>query len=199
MSLSRMLISNQCMFIFSTQGNGKISVRKDSIDFNLDFSSNFFWKNRIFYPNFDLCEYSVSFQNKDISLSSSGLDLFNTQLHDYSVTFLENEKKALRQNVAYLQLFRNERMSTSERQSFEVMEYFLTITLRRDLSEEFSYHNYLVNQMMGAQSEIISFITKFHRILNLQDAEAYLLRVRSIKEYRIRLRECVGTTNIQSI
>ena len=196
-----MPISNQCMFIFSTQGNEKISlsVQKDPIDFYSDFSSNFFWKNRMFYPNFDLCKCSVSFQNKDIFLSSSGLDVFNTQLHDYSVTFHENEKKALGQNVAYLQSFRNERMSTSERQSYEVMEYFLTNNLRRDLSEEFSYHNYLVNQMMGAQSEIISFITKFHRILNLQDAEAYLLRVRSIGEYGIRLRWCVGTTNIQSI
>ena len=32
--------------------------------------------------------------------------------------------------------------------------------------------------MMGAQSEIIAFITKFHRILNIKDAEAYLIRVK---------------------
>ena len=108
------------------------------------------------------------------------MDLFNTQLRDYSLAFFEYEKKALRENLAHLQSFPTERMSVSERQSYDVMAYFLNINFRRDLSEEFSFHNYLINQMMGAQSEIISFITKFHRILNLQDAEAYLLRVGSI-------------------
>lgn len=122
----------------------------------------------------------IYLRNKNIYLTCSGLDLFNTQLRDYSITFFENEKKVLRENVAYLQSFANQPMSINERESFQVMEYFLNNNLRRDLSQEFSYHNYLVNQMMGAQSEIISFITKFHRILNRQDAEAYLLRVRSI-------------------
>jgi uncharacterized protein (DUF885 family) len=68
-------------------------------------------------------------------------------------------------------------MSSNQKQSFDVMEYFLNSNLQRDLSNEFSYHNYLVNQMLGAQSEIIAFITKYHRILNVKDAEAYLIRV----------------------
>jgi uncharacterized protein (DUF885 family) len=57
------------------------------------------------------------------------------------------------------------------------MEYFMKINIQRELSNEFSYHHYLINQMNGAQSEIVSFITKFHRILNVKDAEAYLIRV----------------------
>jgi uncharacterized protein (DUF885 family) len=68
-------------------------------------------------------------------------------------------------------------MSSNEKQSYDVMKYFVNINLQRDFSEEFCYHNYLINQMFGAQSEIISFITKYHRILNFKDAEAYLIRV----------------------
>jgi uncharacterized protein (DUF885 family) len=106
------------------------------------------------------------------------LDLFNTQLRDYSISFHEFEKTKYKKDLLYLQSFKNQKMSSHQRQSYDVMEYFMNIYLRRDLSDEFNYHHYLINQMFGAQSEIISFIIKFHRILNLKDAEAYLLRVR---------------------
>ncbi len=109
--------------------------------------------------------------------SISGLDLFHTQLHDYSISFHEYEKTKCQKEFLYLQSFQNQKMTSIERQSYDVMEYFMNLNFQRDFSEEFSYHNYLINQMNGAQSEIVSFITKFHRILNLKDAEAYLIRV----------------------
>jgi uncharacterized protein (DUF885 family) len=108
------------------------------------------------------------------------LDLFNTQLRDYSLSFLEYEKAKYRKEFSYLQSFKTSKISSNEKQSYDIIEYFLNINLQRDFSKEFCYHNYLINQMMGAQSEIISFITKFHRILNFQDAQAYLIRVRFI-------------------
>ncbi len=107
----------------------------------------------------------------------SGLDSLNTQLRDYSISFYQYEKKKYEKEFAYLQSFKNSKMSSNQKQSFDIMEYFLKIILQRDHSNEFSYHSYLVNQMSGAQSEIIAFITKFHRILNVKDAEAYLIRV----------------------
>ena len=70
-------------------------------------------------------------------------------------------------------------MSYHQKQSYNVMKYFVDISLKTDFSDEFGYHTYLINQMMGAQSETISFITKYHRILNLNDAKAYLTRVES--------------------
>jgi len=69
-------------------------------------------------------------------------------------------------------------MSANQKQSYDVMEYYMNISVNTEHSEEFNYHNYLINQMNGAQSEIISFITKFHRILSINDAEAYLIRVK---------------------
>ncbi|UJR37765.1 hypothetical protein I4U23_030458 [Adineta vaga] len=77
-------------------------------------------------------------------------------------------------------LYGRYKMSSTDKQSYEVMEYFMNLHLKQQHSNEFGYHNYLINQMMGAQSEIISFITKFHRILNLNDAEAYLIRIQRI-------------------
>ncbi|CAF3562778.1 unnamed protein product [Adineta steineri] len=111
-----------------------------------------------------------------------GLDLFNTQLNDYSVAYNEYENKKMQTQLHYLQSFKNKKMSVNERESYKVMEYFININAKRENSNEFSYHDYLINQMMGAQSEIISIITKFHRILKLNDAEAYLIRVRRISD-----------------
>ncbi|CAF3231937.1 unnamed protein product [Rotaria sp. Silwood2] len=68
-------------------------------------------------------------------------------------------------------------MSPDQRYSYDILEYFLNINLKRELSDEFQYHNYLINQKAGPQLDIIAFITKFHRISNLSDAEAYLIRV----------------------
>ncbi len=110
------------------------------------------------------------------------MDLFNTQLHDYSLSFHEYEKTKYEKDFFYLQSFKNQKMSSNQKQSYDVMKYFINIYLKRDFSDEFHYHNYLINQMMGAQSEIISFIIKFHRILNLKDAEAYLIRVQRISK-----------------
>ncbi|CAF0722152.1 unnamed protein product [Adineta steineri] len=109
-----------------------------------------------------------------------GLDLFNTQLNDYSVAYKEYENKKIQTQLHYLQSFKNKKMSVNERESYEVMEYFMNINAKRENSDEFSYHGYLINQKMGAQLEIISIITKFHRILKLNDAEAYLIRVQRI-------------------
>lgn len=69
-------------------------------------------------------------------------------------------------------------MSPAQKESYDVMDYFLSISLRRELSDEFCYHDYLINQMMGPQTDIISFLVKYHRIDKLRDAEAYLIRVK---------------------
>jgi uncharacterized protein (DUF885 family) len=107
----------------------------------------------------------------------SGLDLFHSQLHDYSLVFQRYEKRKLHREYEYLRSFETKSMTTTERQSYDVMKYFIEQNLQRDFHDQFEYHQYLLNQFMGAQSEIISFLTKFHRISNENDAEAYLLRV----------------------
>ena len=122
-------------------------------------------------------------------LHASGLDLFNSQLHDYSIASQNREKSQFHRANNYLQSFRSSRMTRLEQQSFDVMEYFVQVNLKRDLSDQFEYHRYLINQFMGEQSEIISFISKYHRIINHNDAEAYLIRVRSDDEEKL-LQRC---------
>ncbi|CAF4598823.1 unnamed protein product [Rotaria sp. Silwood1] len=137
-------------------------------------------KNAYFNP-FSL---SILYTSPDLlsQLRPLGLDLFNTQLHDYSISFHEHEKKKLKKELTYLESFKNTKISSDQRQSYDVMEYFLNMNLKRDLSDEFDYHNYLINQKAGPQFDIISFITKYHRILKLSDAEAYLIRVQRISK-----------------
>ncbi|CAF1679687.1 unnamed protein product, partial [Rotaria sp. Silwood1] len=137
-------------------------------------------KNAYFNP-FSL---TILYTSPDLlsQLRPLGLDLFNTQLHDYSISFHEHEKKKLKKELTYLESFKNTKISSDQRQSYDVMEYFLNMNLKRDLSDEFDYHSYLINQMLGPQFDIISFITKYHRILKLSDAEAYLIRVQRISK-----------------
>lgn len=99
-------------------------------------------------------------------------------MNDYSIPLHENQTKKYKKYLRYLEAFENPNMSPHQKESYDVMKYFVNLSVKRDFNPRFNYHNYLINQMMGAQSEIISFITKFHRILNLKDAEAYLLRVK---------------------
>lgn len=126
--------------------------------------------------------FEFLFEKPDLlsTLRPLGLDLFNTQLHDYSITFTENEKRKFRKDYEYLLAFQNQPMTIHQKQSYDVMEYFMNINAKREYSDEFCYHVYLINQMMGAQSEVVSFIIKYHRVLSLRDAEAYLLRVERI-------------------
>lgn len=84
----------------------------------------------------------------------------------------------MNQDFQYLQSFRTSSMSLTQKQSYEVMEYFVEQNLKREFNDQFEYHHYLINQFMGAQSEIIAFISKYHRIENLNQAEAFLIRVR---------------------
>ncbi|CAF3274924.1 unnamed protein product [Rotaria sp. Silwood2] len=127
-------------------------------------------------------EYLLESPDLLSQLRPLGLDLFNTQLHDYSLSFHEHDKKKCQNELTYLQSFKNKKMSSDQRHSYDIMEYFLNMNLNRELSNEFEYHDYLINQMIGPQFDIISFITKFHRILKLSDAEAYLIRVQRISK-----------------
>ncbi|CAF3376662.1 unnamed protein product [Rotaria socialis] len=111
-----------------------------------------------------------------------GLDLFNTQLSDYSLSFDEHVAKKFLKEFDYLKSFKNKKMSSAQKESFDVIDYFINMNLKREYSDEFRYHSYLINQMMGPQTEIISFIVKYHRILKLNDAEAYLIRVKRISK-----------------
>jgi len=46
---------------------------------------------------------------------------------------------------------------------------------------EYRFHNYPVNQMFGTHSQIPSFLINLHRITNVEDANAYILRLINIE------------------
>ncbi|MDO6759264.1 DUF885 domain-containing protein [Tamlana sp. 2_MG-2023] len=63
---------------------------------------------------------------------------------------------------------------------------------------EYRLHNYPVNQMFGAQSGKPAFLINMHRIDSLQDAEAYISRLKGFKPYfnqlieNLKAREAIG-------
>src|SRR3546814_18906580 len=44
----------------------------------------------------------------------------------------------------------------------------------------FRHHNYLFNQMRGAQSQMPAFLINIHRVSNTAEAEAYVERIRGM-------------------
>ncbi len=48
------------------------------------------------------------------------------------------------------------------------------------------FHNYPVNPQFGAHSQVPSFLMNFHRVANSDDARAYLTRVRTLGEAKMR-------------
>ena len=48
------------------------------------------------------------------------------------------------------------------------------------------FHNYPVNPQFGAHSQIPSFLMNFHRVANADDARAYITRVRTLGETKMR-------------
>src|SRR3546814_13289273 len=59
----------------------------------------------------------------------------------------------------------------------------------------YRHHNYLFNQMRGAQSQMPAFLINIHRVSNVAEAEAYVERIRGMgrSEERRVGNECVST------
>ena len=54
---------------------------------------------------------------------------------------------------------------------------------------KYRFHNYPVNQMFGLQSGMPAFMINMHRIDNIEDAQAYIIRLKTIKNKFATLNE----------
>lgn len=67
--------------------------------------------------------------------------------------------------------------------------------------EDYSYrlYNYPINQMHGAHAEIPAFLINMHRVDNVEDAQAYISRLKGLKQVFLDIAEGLGTRETNGI
>ncbi|MFK8051829.1 MAG: DUF885 family protein [Woeseiaceae bacterium] len=93
------------------------------------------------------------------------------QLQEYEIT--ERELAMLRETINIDLLDEQTRVS---------YELFVADAERELAAFEWRYHNYPINQMGGAHSEVPSFLINIHRVSSVSDAEAYIGRLNGVPE-----------------
>ncbi len=107
-------------------------------------------------------------------LERFGLHGHNARLADASdaheVVLFNRVKRALR----LLRSYDRRRQDPATLLSTDVMDYFLDDQVR---GEPFRHHNYPLNQMFGAQSELPNFMMTIHPLVNRVEARNYIKRL----------------------
>ena len=107
-------------------------------------------------------------------LDGTPLDHYSDKLDDFSPEFEEKETKYLDRQIAILHSYDRTKLAPKERLSYDVLDWFLA---DQQQNGRFLFHDYPLNQLFGAQSEIPSFLMNTHPLKQPRDAENYLKRV----------------------
>ena len=107
-------------------------------------------------------------------LEPLGLSFHNDDLTDASPARDEALRRKLNADYAMLKRYDTSGMDTSERLSYDILEYFLGLQVR---GEPYARHNFPVNQLFGVQSSLPSFLADVHQIKRRADAADYISRL----------------------
>lgn len=131
---------------------------------------------RVFYERVFL-EYAL----KDPELLSSirileplGIDYYNDDLTDASIERTHELNQKLKDDLATLRRYDRESMDPDGRLSYDILEWFLDMQKK---GQEWTFHNYPVNQMFGVQSSLPDFMVQQHQVLDEEDANDYVARL----------------------
>jgi len=116
------------------------------------------------------------------------LDFHSHKLTDaspaHSYRSMEREKK----NLATLRSYNREKLSGQKAVTYDMVEWLLETNTE---GEQWMFHNYPVNQTFGVQSELPSFMTTNHQILDLKSAQNYNIRLQAFEPKLDQVRESV--------
>jgi len=108
-------------------------------------------------------------------LEPYGLRWHADELDDLSLEFERDEIRELNRNLEVLRSYDRDALSPEQRESRDVLEWFLQVQADR---EPFLLHDFPVNQMNGVQTGLVDFMLTIHQINDEQDAENYIARLR---------------------
>jgi uncharacterized protein (DUF885 family) len=109
-------------------------------------------------------------------LEPYGLRWHADELDDLSHAFELDEIRELKRNLEVLRSYDREAMSPEQRESRDVLEWFLQVQADR---EPFLLHDFPVNQMNGVQTGLVDFMLSIHQVNDEQDAENFVARLRA--------------------
>lgn len=117
----------------------------------------------------------------DPELSSRlGFNKKNNSWTDISEAALAKKQRWQEKSLKYLKdSIRYDRLDSSTQISYILLKDQLNTELAL---YEYRHFNYLVNQMHGIQDELPSFLLNVQKIKNLQDANAYLARLKAVPQ-----------------
>jgi uncharacterized protein (DUF885 family) len=107
-------------------------------------------------------------------LDGTPLDHYSDKLDDFSPEAEERDARFLDRQIAILHSYDRTRLALKQRLSYDVLDWFLT---DQQQSNRFLFHDYPLNQLFGAQSQIPDFMMNTHPLKQPRDAENYVKRV----------------------
>ena len=107
-------------------------------------------------------------------LDGTPLDFHSDKLDDFSPAAMEADARFAEAQLKILRSYDHAHMTPPQRLSYQVLEWFLADQVE---GHRFMYHDYPVNQLFGAQSELPSFMLNTHPLKRPRDAESYVRRV----------------------
>jgi len=128
-------------------------------------------------------------------LESMGINGHNAHLDDAHPDRTDEFFAELKAYGAGLSQYDDEDLDADQRLSKEITLY---LTAMLDDAEQFRFHNYPANQMMGIQSAFPSFMDSSHQVNSIEDAQNYISRISELRRKHeqyllgLQLREAKG-------
>ena len=113
-------------------------------------------------------------------LEPMGLDFHSDDLDDASVEFALAEAEWMERQLKILHSYDKARMSESQRLSTEILKWFMIDVYQ---GNQYMFHDYPVNQLFGAQSNLPDFMINIHQINDVGDAKNYVTRISKFGVY----------------
>ncbi len=108
-------------------------------------------------------------------LEPYGLDFHADDLNDYSQAHEEHMRDLVGRQLGILHRYDQDGMSEAERESYDVMDWFLT-DIHAGLLR-FPFYDYAINQLASVHVSLPHFMITTHQVNNTKDARTFIARV----------------------
>ena len=154
----------------------------------------------MFRAYLDRTPVKIAFQDPEMLtslgfLKSMGINGHNAHLDDAHPDRTDEFFAELKAYGAGLSQYDDEDLDADQRLSKEITLY---LTAMLNDAEQFRFHNYPANQMMGIQSAFPSFMDSSHQVNSIEDAQNYISRISELRRKHeqyllgLQLREANG-------
>lgn len=124
--------------------------------------------------------WAEDLERHPMSASRIGVRDFQHRLDRVDEAFYEEERRLLEERLAALAQFDRASLSADEQLSYDLFELDL---VRRLASDDFRHHKFVIHQHRGPHTTFPSNMINTHTVRSLEDAQAYVARLRAAGPY----------------